>query len=112
MAFASSATVGAALKSHRGTAGDGGDHRCHHGAFYSPEFSSAYGYAVPRQLFRNGIFNQVVYRLNFNPLAMIPGAQRHRGTDHHEFVLHTDGVQIACFYLITNASVIQGVHRL
>ena len=73
-------------------------------------FRSAYNYAVPLQLFHNGIFYKVVYRLlvNMDKVA----AQYNSGRYNHELVFRSHDVIIDGVYLVVNSSVSAGSHRL
>ena len=72
----------------------------------------AYDYAVPHQLFGNGVFFKIVYDLAIDDNKMMPRGEVHRDKYNHEFCVDASGVQLKGFWLVVDCCAREGDHRL
>jgi len=94
-----------------GTCGDGGDSK-QPGFYCTPNVGLAYDYAVPHQLFGNGVFFKIVYDLEIDDTKMMRRGEVHRGKYNHEFCVDASGVQLKGFWLVVDCCARRGDHRL
>ena len=94
-----------------GRAGEGGDFK-QRGTYCTPLPQLAYDYAVPHQLFGNGVFFKLVYDLTVDYARMKPRGEQHRGRDNWEWCVDSRAVRINGLHVIVNTSVSQGDHRM